>query len=59
MIVTPPVLAGSASGDREAEAQAITVEFTRRLETLIRRYPAQYLWMHRRWRTPPQRKGSK
>jgi KDO2-lipid IV(A) lauroyltransferase len=59
MIVTPPVLAGSASSDREAEAQAITVEFTRRLETLIRRYPAQYLWMHRRWRTPPQRKGSK
>jgi KDO2-lipid IV(A) lauroyltransferase len=59
MLVTPPILVGTPGSDREAEARTITEELTRRLETMIRRYPEQYLWMHRRWRTPPQSKGSK
>ncbi len=33
--------------------QKITAEFTARLESWIRRYPEQYFWMHRRWKTVP------
>ncbi len=28
----------------------LTVDYTRRIEVAVRRYPGQYLWMHRRWR---------
>ena len=54
MIVTPPILHTAATGDREHDARVIIEELTHRLEVLIRRYPEQYLWMHRRWRTPPE-----
>ena len=53
MIVTEPILRASSTGDREHDAHVIVEDLTRRLEVLIRRYPEQYLWMHRRWRTPP------
>lgn len=41
------------SGDREADVDAIVLAYTRILERLIRRYPAQYFWQHRRWRRQP------
>lgn len=43
----------ASTGDREADQRAIMMDLTQRLETFIRRYPEQYLWAHRRWRTPP------
>jgi KDO2-lipid IV(A) lauroyltransferase len=43
----------AATDDRDADQRAILVDLSRRLETFIRRYPAQYLWAHRRWRQPP------
>lgn len=30
--------------------------YVKLLETYVRRYPAQWLWMHRRWKTSPQRR---
>ncbi len=39
--------------DRNADARRITETLTRRLEAAIRQHPEQYLWAHRRWRTPP------
>ena len=39
-------LAFAKDADRDAAAQALND----RLEDAIRRYPEQYLWMHRRWR---------
>jgi KDO2-lipid IV(A) lauroyltransferase len=53
MVAASPILREGEPADREAAARAITTELTRRLEVLVRRYPEQYLWMHRRWRTPP------
>lgn len=41
------------SGDRSADVLRITEALTRRLEEGIRQHPEQYLWSHRRWRTPP------
>ena len=37
----------------------ITARFNRALETMVRRAPEQYLWIHRRWKSRPkwERKG--
>ena len=46
------------TGDSEADAIANTANFTAIIESYIRRYPDQWLWMHRRWKTrPPGEKG--
>lgn len=42
-----------ASGDREADALALTAHFTRELEQAIRQAPEQWVWMHQRWKTRP------
>jgi KDO2-lipid IV(A) lauroyltransferase len=39
--------------DEEAEVVRITAECSRVLEDAIRRYPAEWVWMHQRWKTPP------
>ena len=41
------------TGDSEADAIANTQLFTTALENVIRRYPEQWLWVHRRWKTRP------
>ena len=41
------------TGDREADVDAIVLRFTQVLERLVRRYPEQYFWHHRRWRRQP------
>ena len=40
------------TGDRDADVLALTTEINRRIEDIVRRYPEQYLWSHRRWRKP-------
>jgi KDO2-lipid IV(A) lauroyltransferase len=39
--------------DREAEVQRITAAAVALQEQAIRRYPAEWVWMHRRWKTRP------
>lgn len=39
--------------DPEEEIALNTAHFTKLLEQYIRRYPEQWLWMHRRWKTRP------
>ena len=46
-------LAVASTGDVERDAIANTGAFTAVLEEYIRRYPEQWLWMHRRWKTRP------
>jgi Kdo2-lipid IVA lauroyltransferase/acyltransferase len=41
------------TGDAEGDAIANTQMFTTALEGVIRRYPEQWLWVHRRWKTRP------
>jgi len=41
------------TGDPEADAIANTANFTAVIESYIRQYPDQWLWMHRRWKTRP------
>ena len=37
----------------EEEVRANTARFTEKIEEFVRRYPDQWLWMHRRWKTRP------
>jgi KDO2-lipid IV(A) lauroyltransferase len=41
------------TGDAEADAEANTAAFTAVIESYVKRYPEQWLWMHRRWKTRP------
>jgi KDO2-lipid IV(A) lauroyltransferase len=41
------------TGDIEVDALALTQKYAAVLETYVRRYPSQWLWLHRRWRTRP------
>jgi KDO2-lipid IV(A) lauroyltransferase len=42
------------TGDNERDIIANTARFTATLESWIRRYPGQWLWVHRRWKTRPE-----
>lgn len=42
------------TGDDEADITANTQLFTKIIEDYVRRYPEQWLWIHRRWKTRPQ-----
>jgi len=42
------------TGDREADLAANTQRWSRTVEAYIRRYPEQWVWMHRRWKTRPE-----
>jgi len=42
-----------ASGDNEADVLGLTQACTSVIETWVRRYPEQWLWIHRRWKTRP------
>jgi KDO2-lipid IV(A) lauroyltransferase len=48
-----PELALVETGDAEADAAENTARCNMVLEDVIRRYPSQWLWMHRRWKTRP------
>ena len=48
-----PVAYDASAPDRDAEAVRLTAACTARLEQAIRRTPAEWVWMHRRWRRRP------
>ena len=48
-----PELALVSTGDVEADSVDNTARFTGVLEEVVRQYPSQWLWMHRRWKTRP------
>jgi KDO2-lipid IV(A) lauroyltransferase len=52
-IVVEPPLARPAAGSVQADVRELTAECARRVEAAVRRWPDQWLWLHRRWRTRP------
>lgn len=49
-----PARALIRTGDLEADIAANTQIFTKVIEDYVRRYPEQWLWVHRRWKTRPE-----
>jgi KDO2-lipid IV(A) lauroyltransferase len=41
------------TGDNDADIVTNTALFTKVIEDVVRRYPDQWLWVHRRWKTRP------
>jgi KDO2-lipid IV(A) lauroyltransferase len=41
------------TGDREADIRVNTQRCTAIIEDMIRRYPEQWIWFHKRWKTRP------
>ncbi len=48
-----PELTFTRSGDAQSDVLAATQQCTSAIESWIRRYPDQWLWIHRRWKTRP------
>jgi KDO2-lipid IV(A) lauroyltransferase len=49
-----PALELIRSGDQDADILANTQLFTKVIEDYVRKYPDQWLWVHRRWKTRPE-----
>lgn len=49
-----PLIELTRTGDDQADIVANTARFTSIIEDYIRRYPDQWLWVHRRWKTRPE-----
>src|SRR5262245_17854794 len=43
-----------ATGNQREDVLTNTAQYTKVLESIIRRQPDQWLWIHRRWRTRPE-----
>jgi KDO2-lipid IV(A) lauroyltransferase len=42
-----------SSGDEKEDVRRLTCLYTQTIENYVRRYPDQWLWIHKRWRTQP------
>ena len=49
-----PALELVRTGELEADIVANTQMFTKIIEDYVRKYPDQWLWVHRRWKTRPE-----
>jgi Kdo2-lipid IVA lauroyltransferase/acyltransferase len=50
LLVLPPISTHS-TGDRNADTVRIMTEVNHALESVIRKYPDQWLWLHNRWKS--------
>jgi KDO2-lipid IV(A) lauroyltransferase len=48
-----PVVELVRTGDHERDVEINTARFTAAIEAQIRKYPDQWLWIHKRWKTRP------
>ena len=51
-IIEPPLVL-QRTDVKEKDLVINTQKFTKIIESYIRRYPTQWIWMHRRWKTQP------
>ena len=55
LVIEPP-LQGPQTIDRAQALTRLTQAWSNVVESYIRRYPDQWVWMHRRWKTQPRRR---
>ncbi len=57
-IIHGNVLKPANTGDRKQDVITTTAEYTAEIERLIRQYPDQWMWIHRRWKSRPPGEGN-
>ena len=51
MIINEPIdYVADEIADKEKKLEAMTLKYNQAIEEIIRKYPAQWFWMHNRWR---------
>jgi KDO2-lipid IV(A) lauroyltransferase len=53
-----PEISFDPTGDLEKDVLEITRRYTEVIESYVRAYPEQWVWMHERWRTRPPEEAS-
>ena len=54
VIYLEPPIEYEKTGDAEADIKNLTQDITAVVEQFVRRYPEQWLWIHKRWNTRPK-----
>jgi KDO2-lipid IV(A) lauroyltransferase len=53
LVIGPPVQF-QRTGDEDHDVRELTTKLSQLIEDTIRRYPGQWLWIHKRWKTRPK-----
>ena len=53
LLKVDPPLSIERTGNDDEDVRRLTQQYTRIVEDYVRRYPDQWLWIHRRWKTRP------
>src|ERR687884_555639 len=56
LYVDPPLVI-APTGDEKEDIRQLTALFTSVVEHYVRRYPEQWLWIHKRWNTRPEKEA--
>ena len=52
-VVHGRIIEPESTSDIDADAARVTAAFTAEIEKVVRTYPDQWMWIHRRWKTRP------
>ena len=52
-VYVEPQISIESSGNEDEDVRRLTAKISERIETNIRRFPEQWLWIHKRWKTRP------
>lgn len=53
-----PPLSVTTTGDEKEDIRRLTSLFTSVVESYVRRFPEQWLWIHKRWNTRPEKEAN-
>lgn len=54
LLIVEPAVSIEPTGDEENDVCQLTTRLSQVIENQIRRYPGQWLWIHKRWKTRPK-----